>query len=211
MAAQSVENNFVGMPCGIMDQFSSSVGKPGAALFLDTRSLDYVIAPSLLGYQFAVIDSGVSHQLTDGGYAQRVAECQAACKALNVSLLSDLSPQDFDRIDAIKPPLNKRARHIVIDNSLAQEGLTALKAQDAIKFGRLMSKSHASARDNFEITVPETDALVEAAIAAGALGARQTGGGWGGAIVALAPEEATQSMCSDLTNKFERAKLLALT
>lgn len=211
VAAKAVENDFVGMPCGIMDQFASSVGAPGAALFLDTRTLDHVMAPGLPGHSFAVIDSGVSHQLTDGGYATRVAECEAACDALGVAMLSDLGPMDLDRIDGICAPRNKRARHIVTDNRLAQEGLEMLKTGDAVAFGRLMRESHATARDNYEITVPETDALVEAAVAAGALGARQTGGGWGGAIVALVSDDLVHEVCGQLTRKFAKAKVLALT
>ena len=211
IAAQSVENNFVGMPCGIMDQFASSVGDPGAALFLDTRSLEYVIAPGLPGHTFIVIDSGVSHQLTDGGYATRVAECKAACDQLNVACLSDLGISDEARIRKLQAPLDRRAWHIVTDNRLAQEGLAKLKAADATAFGRLMTESHATARDNFEITVPETDALVEAALSAGALGARQTGGGWGGAIVALVSDALVQEVCDHLTTNFKASKVLALT
>lgn len=211
IAARRVENDYVGVPCGIMDQFASSVGAPGEALFLDTRTLEYALAPRLAGHSFVVVNSGVSHQLNDGGYATRVAECRAATAALGVELLSDLGLDDLPRIDALPDPINRRARHIVTDNDLTERGLAALKAGDAATFGALMTQSHATERDNYEITVPETDAIAAAALANGALGARQTGGGWGGAIVALAPDEQAESCAEALTKKFPNAKLLALS
>ncbi len=211
VAARRVENEFVGVPCGIMDQFSISVGEPGQALFLDTRSLSHIPAPSLPGHRFVVIHSGVSHQLTDDGYATRVAECNAACAALGVKLLSDLGPDDLDRVNTIAEPMNRRARHIITDNQLTQDGVAALKAGDAATFGRLMVASHASERDDFQITVPETDALAEAALDAGALGARQTGGGWGGSVVALVPEAQVEKFCAVITGDFPHARVLAIT
>jgi len=207
--ARKVENDFVGMPCGIMDQFSISVGAPGSALFLDTRTLEHHPAPLPDGYNFLVIHSGVSHQLTDSGYATRVAECKAACAALGVEMLSDLTVDDLARIDAIAEPLNRRARHIVTDNRLTREGLAALEAGDAEAFGRLMIESHATERDNYEITVPETDAQVEAAVALGALGARQTGGGFGGAIVVLVAEAEVERFCNEFQDRFPATRVLA--
>lgn len=211
LKARAVENDFVGMPCGIMDQFSVSVGTPGNALFLDTRTLDYHPAPLPENHSFLVIHSGVSHQLTDSGYATRVAECKAAREALGVEMLSDLGPDDLSRIDAIPDPMNRRARHIVTDNRLTREGLAALEAGDAARFGKLMVESHATERDNYEITVPETDALVEAAVADGALGARQTGGGFGGAIVVLVADADVEGFTARLAKAFPATRLLAIT
>ncbi|OIP87355.1 MAG: galactokinase [Rhodobacterales bacterium CG2_30_65_12] len=211
IAARAVENDFVGMPCGIMDQFTSSVGQPGAALFLDTRTLAFTPVPGFAEHRFVVVHSGVSHQLTDSGYATRVAECNAASAALDVEMLSDLGPGDLARIGAIPEPLNRRARHIVTDNRLTREGLVALQQGDAVAFGRLMIASHASERDDYEITVPETDALVAAAVDAGALGARQTGGGFGGAIVALVPRAQVEDWCAAITAQFAHARVLAVT
>ncbi|HCQ66872.1 MAG TPA: galactokinase [Rhodobacteraceae bacterium] len=211
LKARAVENDFVGMPCGIMDQFAVSVGAPGNALFLDTRTLEYHPAPLPEGYSFLVIHSGVSHQLTDSGYATRVAECKAACTALGVEMLSDLDDDDLPRIDAIAEPLNRRARHIVTDNRLTRDGLAVLEAGDAVAFGRLMVGSHATERDNYQITVPETDALVAAAVADGALGARQTGGGFGGAIVVLVADEAVDGFSARLAAAFPATRLLAVT
>lgn len=209
--ARAVENDFVGMPCGIMDQFAVSVGRPGNALFLDTRKLEYHPAPLPDGHSFLVIHSGVSHRLTESGYATRVAECKAACEALGVEMLSDLVPEDLARIDALAEPLNRRARHIVTDNRLTREGFAALRAGDANTFGQLMVESHATERDNYEITVPETDAMVEAAVADGALGARQTGGGFGGAIVVLVADAEVDGFTDRFARAFPGTRLLAVT
>ena len=211
ISARKVENEFVGVPCGIMDQFASSVGTKGQALFLNTRTLDFAPAPSFETHSFVVLDSGVRHQLSDGGYAQRVKECNAACAALGVEYLSDLGDDDLDRINALPAPLNQRARHILIDNRMAKQGHAALNAGQPEAFGQLMVQSHATARDNFEITVPETDALAQAAVELGALGARQTGGGWGGAIVALVQTDDVDRWIKDVTTQFEASKLLAVT
>ena len=211
ISARAVENNFIGVPCGIMDQFASSVGTPGQALFLDTRSLEWTPAPGLPGHGFVVIDSGVSHQLTDGGYATRVAECRAACKALNIDLLSDLGVVDLARIEALPDPLNRRARHIVTDNRLACDGVAALVRGDADAFGQLMIESHSSERHDYEITVGETDALAQAAVIAGALGARQTGGGWGGAVVALVAENRITEWCATMSKQFGTSRILAVS
>jgi galactokinase len=211
LRARKVENEFVGMPCGIMDQFTVSVGVPGNGLFLDTRTLEYHPAPLPDGHSFLVIHSGVSHRLTESGYATRVAECKAACEALGVEMLSDLGPDDLARIDALAEPLNRRARHIVTDNRLTREGFAALKAGDANMFGQLMVESHATERDNYEITVPETDAMVEAAVADGALGARQTGGGFGGAIVVLVADAEVDGFTDRFARAFPGTRLLAVT
>lgn len=209
--ARAVENEYVGMPCGIMDQFASSVGTPGAALFLDTRTLAHEPAPLPAGHSFLVVHSGVGHKLAESGYATRVAECKAACDALGVALLSDLGVEDMDRIEALAMPLDRRARHIVTDNRLTRAGVAALKAGDAARFGALMVESHASERDDYEITVPETDAMVVAAVEAGALGARQTGGGFGGSIVVLAAEDRAEAVGAALTARFPAARVLART
>ena len=211
LVARKVENEYVGVPCGIMDQFASSVGEPGKALFLNTRTLAYEAAPGLPEHAFVVIDSGVRHQLTDGGYGQRVSECEAARKALGVEMLSDLRIADFPRIDTLPEPLNRRARHIVLDNDLTERGLEALQSGDAQTFGELMIQSHATERDNYEITVPETDALANAALSFGALGARQTGGGWGGAVVALVPRDIVEHWTNHVTKGNLATRILAVT
>lgn len=211
--AQEVENNFVGMPCGIMDQFASSVGAPGSVMFLDTRTLKYEVAPSPEGHNFVIVHSGVSHQLTEDedGYATRVKQCNAACNALNVELLSDLGLDDLDKINALPAPLDRRARHVITDNARAAQGVAALNSGEVKTFGRLMTESHISEKDDYEITVPETDSLVEAALKAKALGARQTGGGWGGSIVALLKSEDVEQYCQMIERDFSKCRVLAIS
>ena len=209
--ARSVENDFVGLPSGIMDQFSVSVGTPGNALFLDTRSLKFQPAPLPATHDFVIVHSGVGHKLTDNGYRERVAECQAACKALSVEMLSDLQESDLDRIAALTTPLNGRAKHIVTENRRVEDAVAALKAGDVTRFGELMLASHVSQRDDYEVSVPDIDALVEGAIAFGADGARLTGGGFGGSIVALVEKGKVEDWCAKISAKFPQTRILAVT
>jgi len=182
---QRAESSFVGMPCGIMDQMVSSLGTPGQALFLDTRSLEHRLLPLPASHHLAVVHSGVSHRLTDSGYRQRRSECEAACVALGVPSLRALEVADLPAIEALPEPLNRRARHVVTENRRVLDGVAALERGDVASFGRLMVESHASQRDDYKVSVPEIDALVETALQHGAAGARLTGGGFGGCIIAL--------------------------
>jgi galactokinase len=209
--ARRVENDFVGMPCGIMDQFAAVVGSYGKAVFLDTRSLEFETVPLFEGFGFVVVGSGVKHRLTEGSYAERVAECKAACAALGVNELRDCDMADLDRIDKLDPPLNRRARHVVTENRRVLDAVEAMKAGDVAAFGRLMIESHVSQRDDYRVSVPEIDALVEAALAAGAIGARLTGGGFGGSIVALVETVNTDTFCRKVLDAFPQASLLAVT
>ena len=209
--ARRVENAFVGMPCGIMDQFVSSVGVEAMALFLDARSMDYELAPLIPGYKIITMHSGVAHKLTDGSYEQRVKECASACAMLGIDQLRDVGMDDLDRIEALGGVETRRARHIVTENQRVLDGVAALKARDAATFGRLMVESHASQRDDYAITVPETDALVESALAAGAMGARQTGGGFGGAIVALLADDQVDTWCNTMTRDHPQTRILDIT
>ncbi|HYH22466.1 MAG TPA: galactokinase [Azospirillum sp.] len=185
---QRAESGYVGMPCGIMDQMVSSVGRPGTALFLDTLSLDYQHVPLPRSHQFAVVHSGVAHRLTDGGYRQRRSECEAAAAALNVGSLRALDVDDLPAVEALPEPLNRRARHVITENRRVLDGVVALRADDAQTFGKLMVESHRSQRDDYAVSLPEIDALVETALKHGAIGARLTGGGFGGCIIALVPD-----------------------
>ncbi|WP_180966805.1 galactokinase [Cohaesibacter celericrescens] len=209
--ARKVENEFIGMPCGIMDQFASSVGTRNMALFLDTQSLDYELAPLIPDHKIITLHSGVTHKLTDGSYEQRVKECNSACEKLGIGLLRDVGVADLDRINAIGGVEAKRARHIVTDNQRVLDGVAALKARDAQAFGRLMSESHVSQKDDYEITVEETDELVDVAVQLGALGARQTGGGFGGSIVALVKDQDVDRWCDAMTSRYPQTKVLAIT
>ena len=187
---QQAENNYVGMQCGIMDQMVSSLGTPGKALFLDTRDLTTDLVELPADERVAIIHCGVAHKLTEGGYNTRRQECEAACKALGVGSLRAIGVEELDRLDGLPDPLNRRARHVVTENQRVLDGVAALRAGDIARFGALMNDSHRSQRDDYEVSIPEIDALVESAQRHGAIGARLTGGGFGGSIVALVPSAA---------------------
>lgn len=184
---QKAENAYVGMKCGIMDQMAASLGRKGKALFLDTRTMATEAVPLPEGHRFAIIHCGKAHQLTAGDYNTRRRECEAACAALGIGSLRDFDIGDLDRLERLEEPLGRRVRHVVTENRRVLEGVAALKADDAESFGRLMDESHRSQRDDYQVSIPEIDALVEAAKRHGAIGARLTGGGFGGSIVALVP------------------------
>ncbi len=187
---QQAENNYVGMQCGIMDQMVSSLGTPGKALFLDTRDLTTDLVDLPADERVAIIHCGVAHKLTEGGYNTRRQECEAACAALGVGSLRAIGVDQLDRLDGLPEPLNRRARHVVTENQRVLDGVAALRAGDIVRFGALMNDSHRSQRDDYEVSIPEIDALAESAQRHGAIGARLTGGGFGGSIVALVPSAA---------------------
>jgi galactokinase len=186
-AAQRAENEFVGAPVGIMDQMACSLADQATALFLDTRTLEHSRIPIPPTAALIVIDSGVSHSHAGGDYATRRRECAEAARLLGVAELRDVSVEDMRRIEALPAPLNRRARHVVTENARVLETVEALKASDLDRVGRLFAASHASMRDDFAVSVSAVDALVRAAMHVGGVyGARLTGGGFGGAIVAIA-------------------------
>ena len=187
LAAQRAEREFVGAPVGIMDQMVASLGTPGVALALDTRTLAAEMVPLPTEADLVVIDSGVKHGHAGGEYRIRRAECERAATLLGVGMLCELTPADLPRLAALPAPLDRRARHAVTDSARVPETVAAFRAGDMARVGALFAASHASMRDDFEISTPEVDALVEAAVAdADVFGARLTGGGFGGSIVALA-------------------------
>ncbi len=186
---QRIENDFVGARVGIMDQMACSLAKEGEALFLDTVDLNYErIRLPLETAELLVINSGVAHRLAagDGGYNQRRAECEEACRQLGVAQLRDLSMHEISRLEELPELLRKRARHVVTENERVHEAVKALRENDLEKLGRLFYASHDSMRNDYEVSIPEIDFLVKAcALRAGVWGARLTGGGFGGSIVAL--------------------------
>jgi galactokinase len=184
--AQRAETGLVGAPVGIMDQMAASLADVDAALFLDTRSLEFERVPLPPATALIVIHSGVVHRHAGGEYRVRRTECEAAARLLGVRELRDATVADLERA-ALPPPLDRRARHVVTENARVVRGLAALKAGDAQQFGALMAASHESMRADFEISTAEIDLLVGLARDAdGVFGARLTGGGFGGSIVALA-------------------------
>jgi galactokinase len=184
---QRAEHDFVGARVGIMDQMAASLADTGAALFLDTRSLEYERLPLPAAVDLVVLDSGVRHAHAAGDYNTRRAECERACALLGVAQLRGLSLGDLPRTALLPPPLDRRARHVVTENARVLDAAAALRAGDVAALGALFAASHASQRDAYAVSVPEIDLLVALAAREPAVcGARLTGGGFGGSIVALA-------------------------
>lgn len=185
LMSQAVENNFIGARVGIMDPMATSLGEPGSALFIDTRTLDYRRIPlPLKEHELFVINSGIKHSHATGGYNTRRGECEAACQQLDVTTLRDIT--DTQRLAKLSPILKKRARHVVTENQRVLAAVSAIEHGDLGTLGALMWDSHLSMRDDYEVSVPEVDFLVEQAMALPqVLGARLTGGGFGGSIVGI--------------------------
>ncbi len=182
------ENDYVGAPTGGMDQTVSMLGRPGHALLLDFTDNGVTPVPLPLeddGLVLLVIDTRVSHTLTDGSYGDRRSECADAAAALG---LDSLRAADLDAVEGLDDPvLRRRARHVVTENARVRDAVAALDARDWPVLSGLLDASHTSMRDDFEISCAELDLAVETCRAAGALGARMTGGGFGGSAVALTP------------------------
>jgi galactokinase len=195
LAAQRAENDYVGVPTGIMDQLASLCGRPGQALLIDTASLS--VRPVAAewasdGLVLLVIDTRAHHSLAEGGYAQRSRECVAAAEALGVETLAAAALGDLDSL--AEGTLRRRARHVVTETNRVEQAVAALAGRDWSRFGELLSQSHASLRDDFEVSCAELDVAVDAAMGAGALGSRMTGGGFGGSAIALVPSGRVESV-----------------
>ena len=209
--AQVVERDVIGVPSGIMDQMAVAAGRPGHAMALDTRTLAFEQLTLPPGYAFPVVHSGLARKLTDGGYADRRAACEAAARALGLEGLEGLSPEGpaiLPRIDALDEPLRRRARHAVTEHARVLAAADALRAGDTPAFGRLMDESHASMRDDFEIVPGPMDAMVAHARTLGALGARLTGGGFGGCFVACVPDAEVDAWAAGLLAAYPDAWLV---
>jgi galactokinase len=191
LIGQQAENDFVGMRCGIMDQFISALGRQDHALLLDCRSLAYQAVPIPAGTVIIIANSNVKRGLVDSEYNTRRRECETAAAHFGVPALRDVPPDLFAlHEDELTETVAKRARHVITENVRAEAAAEALVSGDLAAMGRLMAESHRSMRDDFEITVPPIDALVKiiAGVIGQAGGVRMTGGGFGGCVVALAPE-----------------------
>ncbi len=200
------ENDFVGVPSGLMDQLAVLLGQAGHALLLDCRAGTWTSVPldaAAAGLVLLVIDTRARHELTDGGYAARRRACEDAARALGVRSLRDVTEvSDLGKLS--DPVLRRRARHVVSENRRVLDTAELLRAGQLRQVGPLLTASHASLRDDFQVSWPEADAAVEAAIKAGAPGARMTGGGFGGSVIALAPSEAAAAVCDAVADTFAR-------
>jgi galactokinase len=192
--ARRAENDFVGVPTGIMDQSAALLCQAGHALLLDCRSgeADSVpLDPALSGLALVIIDTRARHALTESGYGARHIECEEAARALGVRTLREVPGPD-SLAGLADPVLRRRARHVITENQRVLEAAALLRRGKTAGIGRLLNESHASLRDDFEISWPEADVAVDAAVGAGALGARMMGGGFGGSVIALLPEDRGQ-------------------
>ncbi len=203
--ARRVENEFIGMPCGIMDQMAVAIARPGQALALDTENLDYDLVDLPQDYHMAVIHSGQFRQLNEGRYKERKEECDAIKARLGHDNICQISDADFKSLHDMPDVLQRRARHCMSDHRRTIDAVACLRAHDMEEFGRLMNESHISMRDDFEITVPKVDDLVKDAVKFGALGARQTGGGFGGCIVACVPKTEVKTWTKSLLEHHPQA------
>ena len=197
------ETGFVGAPVGILDQIACSMGSESAALFLDTRTLETRRLPLPASIELGVIDSGVRHGHAGGEYRVRRSECEEAARRLGVASLRDLegsSPRAWEKLDE---PLRRRVRHVVTENGRVLDFVRALRSGDPGPLGGLLSASHRSLRDDFEVSVPELDLLVDLARAESAiLGARMTGGGFGGSVVLIGAAGATAEAAKRVTRLY---------
>ena len=179
--AQRAEIEYAGVRCGILDQMATSLGDVDQMLFLDTRTLERRLLPLPEGGELVVIDSGVARTLATSGYNERRAECEAAARELGVRALRDVT--STERSDKLPPPLDRRARHVITENARVLEAARGVSIQ---RFGELMNDSHASLRDDYEVSIPALDTLVALLQQQpDVYGARLTGAGFGGACVAM--------------------------
>ena len=186
-AGQKAENDFVGAPVGIMDQMAASLADEGKALFLDTRNLRFERVPLPAAAELVVVNSGVSHHHAGGEYRVRRQECEQAAELLGFGQLRDLDIQDLWRLVALPEPLDRRARHVITENARVRSAVAAMRDGDLERLGKLLYLSHQSLRDDYEVSIPEIDLLVDlASREPDVYGARITGGGFGGSIVAVA-------------------------
>ncbi len=200
LLCQRAEHEFAGVPCGIMDQFAVAFGRAGHALLLDCRSREIRPVPLADEVAILVIDSGVKHALADGGYAARRRDCEAAARLLGIPALRDVSPAEWPAVEPmLSDPPRRRARHVVAENARVLDFAAAVEVGDWTRAGRLMDDSHASLRDDFEVSCRELDLICKVACTvAGVFGCRMTGGGFGGCAVALVDAARTTAIAADV-------------
>ncbi|MBV2155151.1 galactokinase [Kitasatospora sp. SUK 42] len=209
LLAQRAENAFVGVPCGNMDQMASMCCRPGAALFLDSRDLSTRQVPVDLAaadLTLLVLDTRVKHDLGDGAYAALRAGCERAAALLGLPALRALDAADLPAaLPRLPSELRPLVRHVVGENARVEEAVAHLDAGDPAALGPILTAGHASLRDDYQVSCPETDLAVEAALAAGAYGARMTGGGFGGSVIALVDTAAADRVAAAVTEAFRAA------
>jgi galactokinase len=196
--AQAAENDYVGAPTGLMDQLASLFGQPQKAMLIDFRAVSVhqvPFDPDADGVALLLIDSNAPHRHADGEYAARRASCERAAADLGVATLRDVQDRGLSVLDAVADPTDaRRARHVFTENQRVLDFVAALERSDFAQAGRIFTASHASMRDDFEITTEHIDLIADTAVQAGALGARMTGGGFGGCVIALVPFDSVDAV-----------------
>ncbi len=209
------ENEAVGAPTGIMDQMASMLGERDAAIFLDCRTLDTTVVDlgfAAAGLELLVMDTNVKHSHSTGGYRERRASCELGASVMGVPALRDVRVEDLEEARTKTDDVTfRRMRHVVTEDQRVLDTVRTLGEQGPRAIGELLLASHASMRDDFEISVPELDTAVEAAVAAGAIGARMTGGGFGGAAIALVDADRIDAVSDAVRRAFADAGFAAPT
>ena len=205
-ATQKAENDYVGMPCGIMDQSVSLMGREGSALLLDCRDLTTESVPfdvASAGLERLIIDTQAHHALVDGGYAERRASCESVAAKFAIPSMRHLT---MDVLNARRSEISeveyRRARHAVTEIARVKDAVIALRASDFATLGKLINQSHNSLRDDYTVSCPELDTAVDAALSAGALGSRMVGGGFGGSAIALIKADQIESVKSAIKQAY---------
>jgi galactokinase len=204
--AWQVENDFVGLPCGIMDQFISANGQQGSAILLDCRSLECRDVKLPRDLVIVTVNSMVRRELAQSAYRTRVEECARAAQALGIANLRDADLRAIDASGSVfDGTLRKRARHVVTENARVEAFADGAGRGDREEMGRLMTESHRSLRDGYEVSCPELDLLVDLALEIpGVFGARMMGGGFGGSTVNLVRSDAIDKMRSVVSSKYQQ-------
>jgi galactokinase len=209
--AHAAETDFAGARAGFLDQLASVYGHRNEALLIDMRDHTTRAIPLPPTAELAVIDSGTRHEHATGGYNRRREECEDACRHLGIASLRDIDDRPLDTVlERLPSPLDRRVRHVVTENARVREAVAALGARDDARLGELLSASHRSLRDDYEVSTPELDDLVELAMAAGALGARLVGGGFGGSIIALGQRGGAADLAAGVIQSCGGARLVAV-
>jgi galactokinase len=210
---QLAENQYVGVPCGIMDQSVSLMARSGYALLLDcrdltTRNIEFDLAAN--GLELLIIDTQAHHSLTDGGYAERRSACESVVAKLGINSLRDLSLEQLESSHNLLTEIEFiRARHAVTETKRVIDAVNSLQDRDFASLGRLLNESHKSLRDDYDVSCPELNCAVESALSAGALGARMVGGGFGGSAIALISAAKTNQTISAIEKAFAENNFLA--
>lgn len=202
---QKAENDFVGAPVGVMDQMAASLADTGTALFIDTQSLDFQKVGLPADTDVIVFNSGVTHNHAGGEYRTRRAECERAAAALGVQLLREVTRDRLADIERLPEPDRQRARHVVTENARVGDFVAALRNNDVSTLGRLLFEGHASLRDDFQVSVPEIDLIVDLARQTeGVHGARLTGGGFGGSVVILTRAQGSHDIAKTIADRYRK-------